>query len=231
VLATKRNTPKGLQALINGKYIVTESYIDAIVYAATPEVLDYAQSLSPLEQDFDGSWPDPMEHLPPQGKEPTTRPATAYVPDERRKDVFEFYTFVFSDRNQFDTLQPPIANGHGKALFYQLDGGKTTVNEFMQFVKGLADDKGLDGFGDTSPGGVVVVTSNLKGHEEWSTQFYQQVSIRMNQRLAMQNEFLEAILANDASIMKRALESPRPHTPLGAPACKLALQSCGASLT
>lgn len=40
VIQTKRNTAKGLQALINGGYIVDYSFIDALDYAATPSDLD-----------------------------------------------------------------------------------------------------------------------------------------------------------------------------------------------
>lgn len=53
VVQNKRNTAKGLQALVNGKWIVDESYVDALVYAATPSDLENLESLSPLEADFD----------------------------------------------------------------------------------------------------------------------------------------------------------------------------------
>src|SRR5688572_27886280 len=102
VVQSKRNTAKGLQALINGKHIIQESYIDALVYAATPDDLNNIESLSPLEQDFDSALPDPAPHLPPPGKEPVPRPAEAFAPNPDRLTVFEDYTFVFCDGSQFD---------------------------------------------------------------------------------------------------------------------------------
>ena len=36
VISKKRNTAKGLQALINGRHIVTESFLDAITTVVTP---------------------------------------------------------------------------------------------------------------------------------------------------------------------------------------------------
>jgi pSer/pThr/pTyr-binding forkhead associated (FHA) protein len=224
VVATKRNTPKGLEALINGKYIVTDSYIDAVVYAATPEVLDSAESLSPLEQDFDRAWPDPLKHLPAPGKEPTSRPPAAYAPDKGRTTVFEFYTFVFSDKNQYDNLSSAINSGHGKALLFEVTPGRTKIDEFMQYVRTVANDKGLDGFSNPDgPGGIVVVTYLPKGHETWANALYQEVAIQMDQRCAVQNEFLEAILAKDPSSMKRALEGVASTPASRAPPCKLYL--------
>jgi hypothetical protein len=207
--------------LINGKYIVTDSFIDAVVYAATPESLDQPGSLSSLEQDFYGAWPNPLEHLPTPGKEPTSRPDAAYAPDTNRNTVFQFYTFIFSDKNQFDTLQAVITAGHGKALLFKATPGRTTVDELMKFVRSAADDKGLDGFGNSSgPGGVVVVSFLPKGHEDWANSLFSEVAIRMDQRCAVQNEFLEAILANDASPLKRALEGVTSTPAPTAPACK-----------
>ena len=65
VVQGKRNTAKGLHALINGKYIVTNSFIDALIYAITPTDLDHDESLCPLEENFDKHWPDEMQHVPP----------------------------------------------------------------------------------------------------------------------------------------------------------------------
>ena len=65
VVQGKRNTAKGLNAQINGKYIVTNSFIDALIYAITPTDLDHDESLCPLEENFDKHWPDEMQHVPP----------------------------------------------------------------------------------------------------------------------------------------------------------------------
>ncbi len=208
VVSAKRNTAKGLQALINGKYIVTETYIDALVYATTPENLDELESLSPLEEDFDANWPNALEHLPAKSREPSERPSEDFAPNVQRENVFEGYTFVFLDATQFETLQAPIANGSGKALSFIPDPGKTTAEEIVRYVKSVAGEKGLGEFEDGSEGkGVVVVRFRLKEQfADWAAQMDTTVSLALGQRLIEQSEFIEAILLNDASILRRPLE-------------------------
>ncbi|EEY21189.1 DNA damage response protein RcaA [Verticillium alfalfae VaMs.102] len=210
VVAKKRNTSKGLQALINGRYIVTDSFVDAIVAAALPPDGAEATEASALEQDFQASWPNPLEHLPPRGGEPVERPPDAYAPDEARKEIFEGYTFIFYDRNQYDNLLAPITNGGGKALHTEVTPEKTTVDDFVLFVKTEAGEKGLGSFEDGSEGrGVVVVrfTPDKGDHTEWYASFFYETSLRLDHRPIEQNEFLEAILAKDASILRRPLQT------------------------
>ncbi|KAJ9268296.1 hypothetical protein DTO212C5_5624 [Paecilomyces variotii] len=210
VVQNKRNTAKGLQALINGQYIVQDSYVDALVYAATPGDLENIESLSPLEENFDAAWPDPSEHLPPPGKEPIQRPPEAFAPNKDRINVFEGYTFVFCDTSQFENLQAPITNGHGKALFYQIENGVTTAEEIIQFMRSAAGQKGL-GSEHEGPG-VVLVRFRAKGrYESWSIELGNQVALMMDQRVIEQSEFLDAILRNDASSLCRPL--PREIEP------------------
>lgn len=209
VLSTKRNTAKGLQALINAKHIVTETYIDALIYATTPDNLDELESLSPLEADFDAHWPNAREHLPPKSKEPSERPAEDFAPMPERGNVFDGYTFVFCDPLQFETLQAPITNGGGKALEFTMEPGKTSIEEIVRYVKGVAGEKGLGEFEDESEGkGVVVVAfRGKKGLEEWAADLTIQIALALGQRLIEQSEFLDAILLNDASILRKPLDS------------------------
>lgn len=211
VVQNKRNTAKGLQALINGQYIVQDSYVDALVYAATPGDLENIESLSPLEENFDSAWPDPSEHLPPPGKEPIQRPPEAFAPNPDRINVFEDYTFIFCDTAQFENLQAPITNGHGKALFYQIENGVTTAEEIVQFMRNAAGQKGL-GSEREGAGGVVLVRFRSKGlYETWSIELGNQIALIMDQRVIEQSEFLDAILRNDASSLCRVL--PREIEP------------------
>lgn len=221
VVQPKRNTAKGLQALINGKYIVTDSFVDALIYATTPGDLDADESLSPLEEDFVHNWPDAMQHLPPKGNEPKERPAEKFAPDPERISVFEGYTVVFCDKVQFDTLQPPIVNGGGKALYFQLRSRQTTTDELVGFVKNVAGEKGLGELEDGSEGkGVVVVKfrGNTKEDLDWAARLGSEASLALDLRFIEQNEFMDAILMNDASVLRRPLESalhdgttPRPQ--------------------
>ncbi|KAK2017136.1 FHA domain-containing protein [Colletotrichum eremochloae] len=219
VVTKKRNTSKGLQALINGKYIVTDSFIDAIIAAAMHPADGDSTAASALEDDFDGSWPDALKHLPPRGGEPVERPPSAYAPNESRQEIFEGYTFIFYDKGQFNTLLAPITNGKGKALYTNVDPNSTTVDDFILYVKTEAGEKGLGSFEDGSEGrGVVVVrfVPNKGDAVGWYADFFTQVSLRLDHRPIEQNEFLEAILINDASILRRPLEVDPTQVPSGA---------------
>lgn len=209
VVSKKRNTSKGLQALINGKYIVTDTFISAIVDAATPPADPEDGTLSPLERDYHGNWPKPIDHLPPRGEEPSDRPADAYAPSERRQEVFEGYTFVFYEQKQYDNLFPAITHGKGKALFKQVTPKKTDVDDFVRYVKEVAGEKGMGSFDDGSEGKGVVVVRYVPakgGDYEWFAQFLTTFAQRLDHRPIDQREFLEAILACDASMLRRPLQ-------------------------
>jgi hypothetical protein len=209
VVSKKRNTAKGLQALINGKFIVTESFLDA-VGGVTRQVDDgNGSETCKLEQDFDASWPNAMDHLPPRGGEPFEHPDDIYAPDSGRSDVFDGYTFIFYDQTQYNNLLAPITNAGGKALVETITPGETEVDDFVRYVKSVAGEKGLGSFDDGSEGKGVVLVRYLpaKGDQvQWYTEFLTAVSLRLDHRPTEQNEFLEAILIRDASILRRSLE-------------------------
>ncbi|KAF4982556.1 hypothetical protein FDECE_17489 [Fusarium decemcellulare] len=209
VVSKKRNTAKGLQALINGKYIVTETFLDAVAQAANLAEGAEITDLSPLEQDFSQNWPDALQHLPPRGGEPVQHPDSTYTPDPERNDIFEGYTFIFYDKAQYNNLLAPITSGGGKALLGDVVPEETHVDEFVQYVKSVAGEKGLGAFNDGSEGkGVVVVrfVPSKGSLVNWYAEFFTSVSLRLDHRPIEQSEFLEAILTKDASILRRPLE-------------------------
>ena len=207
VIAGKRNTAKGLQALINGKFIVADSFIDALVYAATPSNLDEAESLSPLEENFEQHWPNALEHLPARSKEPSERPVQDYAPNPLRNAVFEGYTFIFCDQAQYEALQEPLANGGGKVFEFKLVAGQTRAEEIVKFVKNAASKKNSRAHENSSDGSgfVVVKFRGSNGYEEWAADLDRQVAQALDLRLVEQSEFLDAILSNDASVLRRPL--------------------------
>jgi Second BRCT domain on Nijmegen syndrome breakage protein/FHA domain len=207
LVADKRNTPKGLQALTCGKYLVSDSYIDALEYASTPTNLDEEEDASPLERDFEKAWPAPKDHLPPAGREPTIRPVERYQPDPTRVEIFKDYTFVFGDETQYDNLLPVITTGHGKALHFKVVYGETTVDEAYTFMSNAAGRKGFGDAGDKSEkGGVVMVRWNAPAeHVEWATELINQLAIKLDQRAIDQSEFLDAILASDATLLRQSI--------------------------
>ncbi|RAL58825.1 hypothetical protein DID88_009135 [Monilinia fructigena] len=206
VVVKKRNTAKGLQALINGRFIVdNDLFIKAIVDATTPE----SDGKCGLEKAFNERFPDAIEYLPERGSEPTDEPATSYAPDPLRETMFDGYTFVFYDKAQFKTLLAPITDGRGKALFREVTPLQTSVDEFVRYVKNVAGEKGVGEFEDGSEGkGVVVVGFYpTKGDGiEWFQDFARQVALNLDHRLIVQSEFLDAILKKDASLLRRPLE-------------------------
>lgn len=188
-----------------------QSYVDALVYAATPSDLENLESLSPLEADFDSAWPDPSLHLPPPGKEPIQRPPESFAPNPDRISIFDGYTFIFGDVSQYENLADPINNGHGKTLLYQIEPGVTTAEEIAQFMRNAAGNKGL-GEEREGSGGVVLVRFRSQGqYEDWSIELGNQVAVMTDQRVIQQSEFLDAILANDASSLCRSLP-PAPDS-------------------
>ncbi|MCJ1390997.1 hypothetical protein MMC18_003858 [Xylographa bjoerkii] len=207
VVAAKRNTAKGLQALINGNYIVDSSYLDALIYATTPGNLDEPESVSPLEEDYVANWPCPREYLPAPGREPGQRPSELFEPSPDRREVFLGYTFVFCNLRQFENLQAPINDGAGKAVLFTITMGDTSAAEVIRYVKNVAGEKGLGEFEDGSEGkGVVVVRfQGDKGFEDWAIDLQNQIALTLDQRLIEQNEFLDAILVNDARKLRRPL--------------------------
>lgn len=212
VVSKRRNTSKVLQALITGKYVVVEGFMEAIIEAATPRAGDVdSVQLSALEMDFDANWPEAMRYLPPKADAPgADRPDDFFAPDERRQTIFDGYTFVFYDRKRFEELHPAITSGKGKALLSEVEPDLTSTDEFIRYVKGIAGEKGLGEFEDGSEGkGVVVVRHTPPpDHEkaEWYLSFYNQVALRLDHRPIEPRDFLPAILDVDPGQLRRPLE-------------------------
>jgi hypothetical protein len=219
VVSKKRNTSKGLQALVNGKYIVNDKFVDAIVSVATPEQADEGHDVSALEGDFDSNWPDAQKFLPDPGSEPVPRPADAFAPNPGRAELFDGYTFIFYEKEQYNSLIGPISNGKGKALYTQVVPQETQIDDFIRYVKSIAGEKGLGEFEDGSEGRGVVVVRYLPQKtippedQPWFLQFYTSVSLRLDHRLVDQKDFLDAILGGDASVLRRPLEVENQRTP------------------
>lgn len=215
VVAAKRNTPKGLQALVEGKHVVSEAFVDALEkVTAKCEVVVDAEGKeklprAPLEEDFDGNWPDEMDYVPDPSNESVERPVELYAPSSERASVFAGYTFIFCDEAQFDQLAPVVTLGNGKALLRELETGSDDVESFVRYAKDVAGEKGLGEFEDGSEGkGVVVVRiSQPRGQdEEWYVRFYRDIDLELGQRSINQNEFLDAIVINDASALRQPLQ-------------------------
>lgn len=209
IVTRKRNTAKGLQALVCGRYIVGSDFVDAVVAAASPPAGADSYAASLLEGDFDGNWPDATHYLPPATDDGVLREDALFAPNPGRAEIFDGYTFVFYDKKQWDTLMAPITAGKGKALLHEIVPKETQVDDFIRYVKGVAGEKGLGEFEDGSEGRGVVVVRWLPtdgDNLEWYTDFYTTISLRLDHRLIDQKDFIGSILGNDASVLRRPLE-------------------------
>lgn len=182
VVAGEFNTSECLQGLINGKYIVDYTFIDAIATATASEEND---------------WPDELQYLAPQGAGPTKRSSNAYAPDSKRQTIFEGYTFIFYDKFQFENLRVAIEDGHGKALLRQINPSTAKVEDFIQYIKGL--DRFEDGKG-------LVVRAEKPIFDLYS-EFARHLSLSLRRRLVEQDDFLDVILNSDVSSLYKPLET------------------------
>ncbi|OAG10416.1 uncharacterized protein CC84DRAFT_1112681, partial [Paraphaeosphaeria sporulosa] len=205
VVSQKRNLPKVLQALVSGMPVVTADYLDAILSAAANSSdLEGNYVPSQLEEDFDTWWPQEKEYIPPAGQEPIPRPDQMLAPDPTRSEVFSGLTFVFLNETQHTSLHEVIVGGGGKTLLFNLRPGKTTVDEYVNYVKSVAGQTKRD---RAPKDGLPVVTIRLPTYpeelEEWATNFVTGVDQFLKQRSILQNEFLDAIITKDTSSLRR----------------------------
>lgn len=213
------NTSKVLQALINGKFLVNDGFVQAIVSAAAPYTDDNGVETSALEKDFEGNWPKAILYLPPKADGPgANRPNAAFAPDGRRQEIFDGYTFIFYEKKRFDDLSPVISSGKGKALLKEAIPEETDIDDFVRYVKSIAGEKGLGEFEDGSEGrGVVVVRwvpASGGDNNDWFMNFYNQVALRLDHRPIETRDFLPAILDIEPAQLRRPLEiEPTPREP------------------
>ena len=214
VVSEKRNLPKALCGLVSGAHIVTSKYLDAIIDAATSPNDEPDRYLpSRLEEDFDTFWPKEKEYIPPPGAEPVLREASLLEPNRARSEVFKGLIFIFLTEQQHGSLQDPISGGGGKALLYNLEMGKTQVDDYVEFVRNTAGEKRRSKAGN---GRLPVITVRIAkpdaGMEEWEFEFRTSAEQLLGQRQIVQNEFLDAILLNDASVLNKP-PSEAAHVP------------------
>lgn len=206
LVAKKRNTSKGLQALLEGRHIVVDEYVQVLRMVTFPKDAYEIEvdGVSELELDFDGKWPDTLQYLPPKGREPTEQPDEAYRPNPARRKMFDKHTFFFFTQSQYDTLLPVVTTGHGKALMFETTENVTSVDEGYKFVQNATG----------SAGKAVIVQSNTDGDESiWLTDYIEELSLRCSQASANQSDILDAILVvNTAKLRKPITGSSQPKT-------------------
>ncbi|EMC94571.1 hypothetical protein BAUCODRAFT_553229 [Baudoinia panamericana UAMH 10762] len=210
VVAKKRNTAPGLQALVQGRWLVAQSWFDALAAVTKPAERNLADEATPslLEDDFDVHWPREEDHLLPAGAEPVPRPSDLLKPLTERAEVLQDFTFVFLAQGQYDQLLPVITCAHGKALLWEVHDGESRPEELVSYLGEVAGKKGNRQFQlsqQSGSGGVVVVRLS-EGRGEWSRNFMQEVELASGQRAIEQSEFLDPIITLDTSDLRRPLK-------------------------
>lgn len=216
VIGKRRNIPLGLQALVQGRWLVTDSFVGALAKATTKPAPDTSGNIRPcpLEDDFTKNWPEEYEYVPAAGKEPNPRPNEYLKPNPQRIEVFAHLTFIFLSQAQYDLLMPVVTSGSGKALLWNVEVGTSKVEGLVNYVKEVAGVKsnGTSRLSQNDRTGVVLVRLQDR-EEQWTSAFLTSVELALEQRSMEQNQFLDAILANDASELRKPLgrESQSQH--------------------
>ncbi|RMZ72967.1 hypothetical protein GMOD_00009752 [Pyrenophora seminiperda CCB06] len=204
VVSANRNRPKVLSGLTSGKHIVTTDFLDAVLNVATPSVDEEQNYLaSKLEVDFDTWWPTEKDYIPAAGKEPVARPQEMLLPDASRSEVFTGLTFIFLNEEQYSSLLEPVTGGGGKALLYNVQPGKTTVQEYVDYVHSVAGKKRRGKADEKLPVVTVRLSTIPDAMEEWAVSFVTGVDQALGQRSVLQNEFLDAIITKDRAPLQR----------------------------
>ncbi|KAF1814167.1 hypothetical protein P152DRAFT_456399 [Eremomyces bilateralis CBS 781.70] len=204
IVSNKRNIATGLQALINGSYIVTDSFVDAVMEAAqAPADASDPDSDFLLDNDF-SNMPNPMKYMPPAGKEPIPRPPEYFKPNPARADIFSGYTFIFSNSTQFKSLGEVVNTGGGKAFEFELKPQVSTVQDFITYVANIAGEKGLSSIRNFKSGKGIVIVRN-KDNDSWTSSWQRQVEAELKQEALNQNALLEIILTINPSVLRKPL--------------------------
>jgi hypothetical protein len=209
VIGKKRNTPPGLQALLQGRWLLAYGFVDALAQATTKPDRDASgnERPCPIEEDFEANWPNEEEHILPAALEPNPKPAEYLKPNLQRAELFSNFIFIFLSQSQYDLLMPVVTSGSGKALLWDVEVGKSKAEDLIGYVREVAGGKKG---GDirlsqhTGKGGIVLVRLDNK-EKEWTTSFLTSVETALEQRSMEQNQFLNAILSVDASELRRPL--------------------------
>ncbi|BFZ63138.1 hypothetical protein YB2330_004258 [Saitoella coloradoensis] len=176
ILTAKRNTGKVLRALIDGKYVVSPTYIDVIL-----------ESISSMAVDF--NLPNPLNYLPSAAEElDSLFSPDNFAPQPERRSVFHNSTFIFCDKRQHGLLSEAIEAGQGRSLFYDLGNNATA--------------KDLAAFANKHAKGVIV---SPVGAED-KIQLAEEAAKIICQATITQDKFLDAVLTGDASILVRPME-------------------------
>jgi hypothetical protein len=210
VIAKKRNTAMGLQALLQARWLVTDAFVTALSLVCDRQEGLNSEGLSyrsRMEEDLDAAWPAEEDYIVPIGDEPVKRANELLRPRIERCNVFLDMTFVFISQAQYDTLLPVITSGGGKAALCQYYPDATTFQEVVEFIAKLVGRHGDPNFKlDQSPSSESIVVVRIGDLESGrNAAFMWDLDLALEQRSIEQNEFFAAVLDNNASMLRQGL--------------------------
>ncbi|KAG4306435.1 hypothetical protein PORY_000423 [Pneumocystis oryctolagi] len=122
VVSKQRNTAKNLQALINGVFVVANSYVNELV-----------KTIGLVELNFDHGFPNPQKHVPPDNIYSSIDACPEdFMPNKCRKRLFHGLVFVFFDKKQYFTLSPPINTAGGKTVLCE---DTSNIEQIITFIQ------------------------------------------------------------------------------------------------
>ncbi|KAI5285064.1 hypothetical protein KEM54_000864, partial [Ascosphaera aggregata] len=208
VLQTQRNSKWTLQALIDGVHIVSPAFVDAIAYATTPANVEDPYSHCPMEDDFDGSFPLPDFYLPAKTNDELAIPDIAMMKDQKRRNMFEGYTFVFTDERRFTELLPAITTGHGKAVLFEVQKGHISGREVADYMRSLAERKGVQLDRDSKIA-LVELDKADADTAAWAYKTEKGIMRLTGLKPIKPTDFLRAAITSDSNILLQTIETER----------------------
>lgn len=121
VVTNKYNTPKCLQALACSRYIVGTAFIHAMLLAAD----QMAANMQALPSTNDVK-------LLPNDDFSKEFGHNIFFPKKGRDHAYKSLEFVFFDKTQHKSLDPPISSGHGKSFLFAEPFSKKSISTYLE---------------------------------------------------------------------------------------------------
>ncbi|KAJ8606885.1 hypothetical protein MRB53_040638 [Persea americana] len=207
VVATKRNTTACLQALAQAKWMVSYSFVDALIaIVATRGKDEHGDDIpSALIEDFNAHWPPEKQHPVPAGTEPVQRPDELLSPDPRRSEIFDGLSFIFMSASQYDNLMAPITACGGKAILQEPEPETTIPEEYMSKIVELTKTRKVRSTVNNFENVIMIRSGETTSHIEWWTEFNTEVQLISNRRSILQGELLDAIVMLNTTTLQQTL--------------------------
>lgn len=124
VVAVKVKTPKGIQALACGAYIVSIKWVNALLAAKDELVLDY-----------DAGMPSPkqLSFLPDEDYTRAAEPGTLF-PKQGGDKPFAGLDFVFFEQKPYHLLNEPLRAAGGSLFMCSTTGDRASIESFVKLL-------------------------------------------------------------------------------------------------